>query len=268
VSRLRGAFEIDISLIRPDPNQPRRELGEEELGHLAASIAERGILQPVRVWHNEPKGQFQIISGERRYRGALAAGLKVLPCIVEDGPVTGPPRRKLLVDQVVENWQRQDLNPYDLSDALKELRDEQGISQQEIAKLTGKPASEISRYLAMQRIAPAVQQEIRSDDAQRFSRRHVVAIAKLSPEEQASVSVLVKTESLTAEQTEREVAKRLKRRTGQAVRGSFGSVRRYAVGSTRVSVRFRKDGASAADVLHVLDRVRAMVEREDGTEAN
>ena len=154
VTRLRGAYSIEIEKVRPDPQQPRREFNEDELKNLTASITERGIKQPVRVWFVEAEDLFQIISGERRYRAAVAAGFTELPCIIEDAPKDGGalPRREILVDQVVENWQRQDLNPYDLSDALKELRDDHGLSQDEISRLTGKPKSEISRFLAMQRV--------------------------------------------------------------------------------------------------------------------
>ncbi len=166
------------------------------------------------------------------------------------------------MDQIVENWQRQDLNPYDLSDALKELRDVHGLTQEEIARLTGKPKSEISRFLAMQKVAPAVQQEIRQDDTGHFSRRHVVALAKLEPQEQGEVAAKIRAGQLTARETEREVARRVRRDTGGEVRGSPVTVRRYAVGSTQVRISFRKKEVSSQDVLDVLDRVRVMAERE------
>src|SRR5262249_2404902 len=151
--------------------------------------------------HIEAEDVYQIISGERRYRAAVAAGLPQVPCIIEDPPAgsTTPPRREILVDQIVENWQRQDLNPYELSDALKELRDAHGLSQEEMARVTGKPKSEISRFLAMQRVAASVQQEIRGDETGQFSRRHVVALSQLAmPEEQEQLAAKIKAEKLTA----------------------------------------------------------------------
>src|SRR5205085_1003062 len=148
-----------------------------------------------RVWQVQDQDTYQIISGERRYRAALAAGLAMLPCIIDEAPAGAvPPRREILVDQIVENWQREDLNPYDLSDALKELRDAHGLSQQDIAKVTGKPKSEISRLLAMQRVAAAAQQTIRQDEARRFSRRHVVAVSQLPAEEQTIFVEDIKTQ--------------------------------------------------------------------------
>lgn len=256
---------IELAQIRPDADQPRREFSPDELANLTASIRERGIKQPLRVWQREEDNVYQIISGERRYRAALAAGLPVVPCIIEDPPAgqAAPPRREILVDQIVENWQREDLNPYDLSDALKELRDAHGMTQEDIARLTGKPKSEISRYLAMQQVTAAVQQEIRQDTTGRFSRRHVVAVSQLAkPEQQQHLAAKIKTEKLTAAEAEREAARLKGGSSGHAVRGAPVTIRRYAVGPTKVQITFRKREVSPRDVLNVLDRVRAMVEPE------
>jgi len=263
VTRLRGAFLIEVGCIRPDPDQPRREFDEGELANLTASIAERGIKQPIRVWHVAADNVYQIISGERRYRASVAAGLASVPCIIEDAPAGAVPARSdILVDQIVENWQREDLNPYDLSDALKELRDRHGLTQEKIAKVTGKPKSEISRFLAMQRVAPEVQAVVRADQEGRFSRRHVVALSKVGPDEQSALAERIKAEKITAVETERLVNRSRRKKAGQAVSGTPVSVRRYVVGGTQVKIMFRKQTVSREDILHVLERVREMVERE------
>lgn len=231
--------------------------------NLVASVAEHGIKQPVRVWHVAAENVYQIISGERRYRAALAANLVVVPCIIQDAPAgLVLPRKSILVDQIVENWQRADLKPYDLSDALKKLRDEHGMSQDDIARLIGKPKSEVSRFLAMQRVTPEVQAGIRQDQSGTFSRRHVVAISKLKPEEQQVVASRIKTEKLSAVETERAVNRLQKQQSGEAARGSPVSVRRYAIGSTQVKITFRKRAVTREDVLGVVERLREMVERE------
>lgn len=258
--RLRDAYSIEVSRIRPDPIQPRREFDEQEMQNLTASVAEHGVKQPVRVWHVEAEDVYQIISGERRYRAAVAAKLTVLPCIIEEAPAgTVLPRKTILVDQIVENWQRADLKPYDLSDALKELRDAHGMSQNDIARLIGKPKSEISRFLTMQRVAPEVQADIRQDESGTFSRRHVVAISKLAPAEQAEVTASIKTQKLTATETEREVARRVGKREGRTQRGAPATVRRFTVGSAKVKISFRKRQVTTTDVIEVIDRVKAMV---------
>jgi len=203
LNRLKGAFLIDIKRIRSDPNQPRRAFDAQKLADLTASIAERGIRQPLRVHHIAEEDVYQIVSGERRFRAAQAAGLAQVPCIIDEAPTDarGPNRQTVLTDQIVENWQRADLQPYELSDALCELRDEHGLSQNDIAKMTGKPKSEISRFLSMQRVAPAVQSLVRADTSGRYSRRHVVALAKLSDDAQQQMASRILDEHLTAEQT-------------------------------------------------------------------
>ena len=263
VTRLRGAFLIEVGRIRPDPDQPRREFDEREMANLTASIAERGIKQPIRVWYVAAEDVYQIISGERRYRAAVAAGLASVPSIIEDGPAGAvPARSNILVDQIVENWQREDLNPYDLSDALKELRDQHGLTQEQIAKLTGKPKSEISRFLAMQRVVPEVQAVVRANQGGQFSRRHVVALSKVKPEEQSALAERIKAEKLSAVETERLVNRNQRKNEGQAVRGAPVTVRRYTVGSTQVKIMFRKQTVNREDLLNVLGRVLEMVERE------
>ncbi len=267
VSRLRGAFSIEIGRIRPDPDQPRREFDEQELQNLIASVTEHGIKQPVRVWHVESDDVYQIISGERRYRAAVAAKLIAVPCLIEDAPAgSAPPRKGILVDQIVENWQRADLKPYDLSDALKELRDVHEMSQDDIARLIGKPKSEISRFLAMQRVTADVQQDIRRDESGTFSRRHVVALSKLAPDDQPEVAAKIKTQKLTATETEREVARRVESSEGRAPRGAPMTIRRFTVGSAQVKITFRKRQVSASEVIDVIDRVKAMVVSENDSE--
>jgi len=259
--RLKGAFAIAVSRIRPDPKQPRREFDAEELKGLAASVLERGVKQPLRVWYVQEEDVYQIVSGERRYRAALAAGMETVPCLVEDAPGVLP-RKEILVDQIVENWQRADLKPFELSDALAELRNQHGLSQDDIARLTGKPKSEISRLLSIQRVAPAIQQEARGDQTGRLSRRHLVAVAQLPTEQQEKLVEKIRTGHLSATETEREAANWRQRRTGQAARGVRSTVRRYLVGAATVQITFRKREVTDDDVLDVLERVKTMIVRD------
>lgn len=248
-----------MARIRPDPKQPRREFDTEELKGLAASILERGLKQPLRVWYVPEADVYQIVSGERRYRAALAGGVVAVPCIVEDAPGMLP-RKEILVDQIVENWQRADLKPFELSDALAELRDQHGLSQDEIARLTGKPKSEISRLLSIQKVAPAIQQAARTEENGPLSRRHLIAVAQLPAEEQPKLVSKIRSGHLSATETERKAARWKEGRTGQVVRGVRSTVRRYVVGPATVQITFRKRDVQPADVLHVLERVRSMVE--------
>jgi len=249
---------IDISRIRPDPKQPRRDFDNENLKELAASVSERGLKQPLRVWFVASDNVYQIVSGERRYRAALAAGLTAVPCLVEDA-LGVLPRKEILLDQIVENWQRADLKPFELSDALTELRDQHGLTQDDIARLTGKPKSEISRLLSIQKVARAIQQEARADEAGTLSRRHLVAVAQLPADEQPRFVDKIRSGQLSATEAEREAARWKHSRTGQSARGGRSTVRRYLIGPATVQITFRKREVTDDEVLDVLERVMGMV---------
>jgi ParB/RepB/Spo0J family partition protein len=264
ITRLGGAFSIAVSKLRTDPRQPRREFDERELENLTRSIRERGIRQPIRVWHDADADVYQIVSGERRFRAAVRAGLTEIPCML-DKPAAGakaPDRRTVVVDQVVENWQREDLNAFELSDALKELRDHHDMTQDEIAKLIGKPKGEISKVLSMQRVAEPVQREIRAAKPKTYSRRHVLAIARLPRTEQQKMAERILEQRLTVAETEREVGRTLKRLGGGDTRGSEVVRREYVVGSAKLTMTFRKRVVTTADQLGLLDAVRKAVKRE------
>jgi len=256
--RLKGAFLIDVTRIRPDLKQPRREFDDGELKELTTSVSERGLKQPLRVWFVANDNIYQIVSGERRYRAALAAGLMAVPCLVEDAAGVLP-RKEILVDQIVENWQRADLKPFELSDALAELRDKHELTQDDIARLTGKPKSEISRLLSIQKVAPAIQQQARTAEAGTLSRRHLVAIAQLPADEQPTFVDKIRTGQMSATEAEREAARWKQSRTGQPARGGRSVVRRYLVGPATVQITFRKRQVTDDDVLDVLERVMGMV---------
>lgn len=254
--RLRGALLIDIARVRPDPDQPRRDFDAQELVQLTDSVREHGIRQPIRVWYVPAENAYRIIAGERRYRAALAAGLSSVPCLVEPTPAgqAALPRTEILLEQIGENWQRADLKPLELSDALAELRDALGIGPRELAKRLQKPESEVSRLLSLQKIDPALRQEVREDESTKFTRRHLIAVAQVPTREQAHVLKQVRQRKLTALETERHVAE-LKGESGKKpAERRNGVARRFAIGPATVEVRFRKREASDAEVLDVLQR--------------
>jgi ParB family chromosome partitioning protein len=260
--RLRGAFSIAVSRIRTDPEQPRREFSDTELAQLTASVRRRGVRQPLRVWFDPADRMYQIVSGERRFRAALAAQLTAVPCIVEEmqGGQARPERKGILVDQIVENWQRADLNPYELSDALAELRDRHGYPQKELAELLGKPESEISRLLSLQRIEPTLQKDLRTDASSVLTKRHLIAVAQLPVDKQSAFVNKVLSGKLTAIETEREATRARAVRMGRHPKRVSGIVQRYVVGTATVQIAFRKREPSVDEVIDVLRKVIGMVE--------
>src|SRR5947209_4864465 len=122
--RLTGAFLIELHRIRPDPAQPRKNLDTQAQRELTDSIRQIGILQSITVRYLEDQDIYQVITGERRFQAARSLELPSIPCWVQT-----PKNEDILLHQLVENWQRSDLHPFELADALACLRDANGYSQ-------------------------------------------------------------------------------------------------------------------------------------------
>jgi ParB family chromosome partitioning protein len=259
LTRMRGAFMVEIGLLKPDPSQPRKTFTPEKLAELTASVAERGIRQPIRVRRDAEDGKYWIIAGERRYRAAVAAGLAEMPCILADAQASAG--KEVLIDQVIENWQRADLEPVELHYALVRLRDEAGMTQDEIAQQTGKSKSEVSRFLSLGKVNPDIMEEARTDTTGKFGRTTLEALAQVSDDEQQILAGKVREGSLSAKEVERE-ARRLKLRgQGKQVGRSPGLTRRFVVGSATVEVTFRKREATNAEVVEVLERAAGLAKQ-------
>lgn len=253
---MKGAFFVKIGLLAPDPTQPRRAFDKEQLQELTASVREGGIRQPIRVLYIEASGTYRIIAGERRYRAAVAAGLSEVPCIIADKQ-TG--ERDVLLEQVIENWQRADLEPVEVSNALARLRDEHGMSQEEIARTIGKSKGEVSKLLAIQRVDASILKEAKEDRTGRFNRRTLVAIAGLSSDGQKEMVERVR-HGMPVREVERVAGRLRKQGRGKRVSRVPGAIRRFVVGSAIVEVRFRKQDATNGEIADTLRRAAKMAE--------
>ncbi len=251
--RLPNSYLIRREQLAADPTQPRRIFDERELSELAASIQSRGIKQPLTVRWDIATSKYMVIDGGRRFRAAERLGLEELPCWIQEGD-----SKDVLVDQIVHNWQRADLRPEETADALARLRDEFDLSQKQISELTGKPAGEISKFLAIHdRVAPEVQQLVRerSEAAPTFTMRHLYNIAKLPSDEQPAFAKHVRDSKLTATETEALVM----RTRGCSNRRSAGlqaRQRRFRTDTADVLITFNKLGATNVDVEKVLEMIR------------
>ncbi len=169
---------LPLENVRPNPAQPRRHFDEEALAELAASIAEQGLLQPLVV-RPLPGQEYQIVAGERRYRGAQLAGLKEVPCVT-----------RLLDDNaamelaLIENIQREDLLPLEEAASYKELLDACGYTQDALAKKIGKSRPYISNSLRLLTLPEGILEELR---AGRLSAGHGRAILLLNNKAQRTV---------------------------------------------------------------------------------
>ena len=210
-----------------------------------------GILQPITVRFIEADGLYRVISGERRYHAACEANLPEIPCWVQE-----PKEQDVLLHQIVENWQRLDMHPYDLADALARLRDSNGYTQRDIARETGKGEGEISKLLALLDLAPAVQKVAREDTHGRFTRRHLYALRALPVTEQVALVERAKKERVTAEQMEELAAERTQALQGRRRRGAPVSHHRFSTSQALVSITFRKKDVTTQDIVAALDEAR------------
>ena len=143
--------QVDIDLVRPNPRQPREHFNEEALDRMAASLTERGMLQPLVV-RRAGEG-FELIAGERRWRAAQRAGWHRVPVIVREAS----PNEALEL-ALIENLQREDLNPIEEARAYEMLAKETGLTQEVVAERVGRERSTVANYLRLLRLADRVQQ--------------------------------------------------------------------------------------------------------------
>ena len=151
-----GLQELPIAAIRPNPYQPRDRFDEEALGTLADSIREVGLLQPVLV---RPAGDgFELIAGERRWRAARRAGLQVIPAIVRETA-----DRLALEQAVVENLQRDDLNPLEEAAAYQQMIEDFSKTHEQVAATVGKSRAAVTNTLRLLQLPPSIQRALREE---------------------------------------------------------------------------------------------------------
>ena len=177
-----GIREIEVARIRPNPDQPRSQFGDEGLDELAASIAERGVLQPILV---RPDGDdFMIVAGERRWRAAQKAQIHTIPAIVRDiGDA------ELAEVALIENIQREDLNAIEEGEAYRQLIAKHGHTQEGLARIVHKSRSHVSNLLRLLDLPEFVRQSLLRND---ISMGHARAVATASDPEQLVRTIIAK----------------------------------------------------------------------------
>lgn len=141
---------IDMNLIKTNPNQPRKHFDEEALNELASSIKLHGVIQPI-VINDNGDGTFLIIAGERRYRAARKAGLEKIPAVVKNYT-----DRQIKEIAIIENLQREDLNPIEAARAIRQLMEEYKLTQEAVAERIGKSRPNIANALRLLTLYPDV----------------------------------------------------------------------------------------------------------------
>jgi ParB family chromosome partitioning protein len=192
-------IDIAVSRISANPHQPRKRFDADELASLAQSIADHGVLQPILV--TETIDGYQLVAGERRLRAAQAAGLERIPAVVRQLA-----DREQLELALVENLQREDLDPLETAEAYRQLIEEFGFSQDEVATRVGKARSTVANTLRLLDLAPGVQAAVADG---RLTEGHGRALGGLAVELQDRVLDSVTGQELSVRQTE-ELVRRLR----------------------------------------------------------
>jgi len=188
--------ELPVSRIRPNPFQPRRHFRDEALEELAQSIRVNGIIQPLAV--RRAGDDYQIVAGERRWRAAQLAGLTDVPVVVQEIA-----DEKLLEVALIENIQREDLNPIELAEAFERMVTELTLSHEEIGRRTGKDRVTVTNTIRLLQLQPEVQQIVASGKLSAGHARALIAIK--DPDSQRNIAYSVIAEGWTVRQIEKAV---------------------------------------------------------------
>ncbi len=265
IQRSHAVQEIPIDLIEPNPYQPRLSFDDEELAQLTESIRQHGLIQPITV--RQVGERYQIISGERRWRAARAAGLSSIPAYVRAADNT-----QLLTFALVENVQRQDLNPIELALAYKRMMEECGLTQEEVAQAVGRSRATIANTLRLLRLPPEIQKALKTGALTEGHARPLLAID--NPDTQLALFHRIIQENLTVREVERLVNQLLqpppaasKPRPPTPLEAQLKALETHLMQTLHATVRItpKRDGSgeirirytSPDDLERILEKLRA-----------
>ncbi|MGI6143042.1 MAG: ParB/RepB/Spo0J family partition protein [bacterium] len=188
-----GVIEIRVSDIRPNKFQPRQEFSEDKLEELARSISLHGVLQPVVV--RDVIGGYELVAGERRWRACKLAGLEIIPAIIRDFSDS-----EMMEIALIENLQREDLNPLEEAAAYRRLLDEFGLTQEELSQRIGKSRSHIANILRLLQLPPEIQDYVSRGTISMGHARTLLGLEKAA--QQLEACGLVVERGLSVRETE------------------------------------------------------------------
>ncbi len=194
-SKAEGVTEIDISLVFANPNQPRKAFDETALRELADSIAKHGVIMPIIV--NKSGDRYMIIAGERRFRASKLAGLTKIPVIIKTYN-----ERQIKEISLIENLQREDLNPIEAATAMRSLMDDYGLTQEDLADRIGKSRSAIANTLRLLSLSPDVIKMVVDGS---LSAGHARALISIPQYDQLKIAETAVREGASVRDVERKV---------------------------------------------------------------
>lgn len=256
-TRAREAGHMEIERIVPDPDQPRKEFSAEAIDRLARSLIKHGQLMPIRVRWNAELSKWVVISGERRYRAALRAGLKSVACIFTDG---GLSPGEILQEQLIENCLREDLKPIEQARAYRHLMDTNGWTAKELsAELHISPAA-ISKALALLALPADLQEQV---DAGQLPATAAYEVARLDDTTRREIVGQVVAGELTRDGAA-AVARQSKRPGKNKGRGAASKratiTRTFKTSAGKVAITVPKKAARSEDLLSALAEATRQVQ--------
>jgi ParB family chromosome partitioning protein len=180
-----GAMEVDIDLLSPNEQQPRLSMDDVRLEELAHSIKSNGIIQPILV--RKDGAAYRIIAGERRWRAAQRAGLQRVPVIVRE---VGPGDKQLLELALIENLQRENLNPVDEALAYQRLAEDFGLTQDQIAAAVGKDRSSVANFMRLLRLPDEIRGDLAGGSLSTGHARALLPLPDAAAQRQAAREVI------------------------------------------------------------------------------
>jgi ParB family chromosome partitioning protein len=255
-----GVREVEVARIRPNPDQPRTQFGEESIDELAQSIAERGVLQPILL-RLDGDG-FQIIAGERRWRAAQRARLHTIPAIVREIDAAAMAELAL-----IENIQREDLNAIEEAQGYRQLIERHGHTQDEIGKIVHKSRSHVANLLRLLDLPDMVKQSLLNGD---ISMGHARAVATAPDPEALARDIVAR--GLTVRQAEarakraREGPQELVLKPERAIDPDLAALERQLGDMLGLKVQVAHKGQGGTVTLHYssLDQLDLVCQRLSG----
>jgi len=171
----KALHEVDVALVDPNPFQPRMDMDSEAFEELKKSVQEKGIIQPIAIRPSED-GRYQLIAGERRLKAAIAVGLKWIPSYIIN--VTSD--EDMLEMALIENVQREHLNPIDLAKGYQRLIDEIQLTQEEVAEKIGKDRATVANVIRLLKLPDPIQDSIRRGEIREGHARALLGLTDLS----------------------------------------------------------------------------------------
>ena len=249
-----------VHCIHPNPNQPRQSFNDQSLTELASSIKEIGLIQPIIV-RSTKNDSYEIVAGERRWRAAVLADIENIPVIVRE--VT---ENESLEIALIENLQREDLNPVDTAEAYETLIRKFSYTHEVLATRIGKDRTDITNHLRLLRLPESIKNSVRNRELSMGHARTLLAIDHLDT--QLSLSEKVVKRKLSVRELERIVQNFKEKRSGSKISESHCSTASLEKGlsrkfSTKVTVRSNPSGSgkiefhffSEEDLLRILDSI-------------